>query len=345
MLIILLGALTLAIQTETASELDQAVARTLDEARFSGTVLIAEGERGLSVQTRGEAGPGQSITPELDWMWASVTKQVMAVAALRLVEADRLTLDAPLSELWPDAPLETADRITVRDLMRHTTGLPDYDDLPDERFVTGFDPDQVCSGPPKAEPGGAFDYNNCDTWMLGRLLERVYGADIETVLTELVFTPAGMTETRLGGAQDFGDVTGRAPDDRWVTPVDLELFGAAAGLVGPVQDLARFNAALMEGRLLSDASRAELWRGEPDRGYVALGAWSFPAQLEGCDEPVDLIERRGSLSGIEVRSLMAPALNRSLIAVSNQGDPGYGEIWMGQGLTHDLASLAFCTAP
>ncbi|WP_306015556.1 serine hydrolase [Oceanicaulis sp. MMSF_3324] len=345
MFISLLGALALLSLSDTAPGPDQAVADTLEGTGFSGVALIAEGDTVLSVTAQGAAGPDQPMTPELDWMWASVTKQVMAVAALSLVEQGHLELDGPLIEHWPDAPLESADRITLRDLMRHTTGLPDYDDLPADRFETGFDPDQLCSGPPKGEPGGAFDYNNCDTWVLGRLLEHVSGAPSEHVLNERVLTPAGMAETRLGDARDFGDVIGRTASGDWVQPVDLGLYGPAAGLVGPVADLVRFNAALMEGRLLSEASRVELWRGEPERGYVALGAWSFPARLDGCAEAVDLIERRGSLSAIEVRSLMAPTLNRSLILMSNQGDPGYGEIWMSEGLTHELASLAFCTAP
>ena len=339
-----LCALALLTAADTSSDSDQAVEHILDETGFSGLVLVTEGDRILTQTARGEAGPAVSMAPQLDWIWASVTKQVMAVTAMRLVEENRLALDAPLSEYAPDTPLTAAGQITVRDLMRHTTGLPDYDDLPAERFRTGFDPDDFCSGPPKSARGGAFDYNNCDTWVLGRLLERVYGADIGTVLTELVFVPAGMTETRLGDAQDFGDVIGRSAEGGWVQPVDLGLYGPAAGLVGPVQDLVRFNAALMNGRLLSEAGRAELWRGEPERGYVALGAWSFPAPLNGCDGALELIERRGSLSGIEIRSLMAPALNRSLIVFSNQGDPGYGEIWMGEGLTYELASLAFCAA-
>lgn len=343
MFISLLGALALLTHSNMSSEPDQAMAHTLDQAGFSGIVLVTQGETILNQTLQGEAGPDLSMAPELDWMWASLTKQVMAVAAMRLIEEGRLALDAPLSDYASDLPVASANQITVRDLMRHTTGLPDYDDLPPQRFRTGFDPDTYCSGPLKSAPGGAFDYNNCDTWVLGRLLERVYGADIETVLTELVFQPAGMTETRLGDAQDLGDVTGRTGSGGWIRPIDLALFGPAAGLVGPAQDLVRFNAALMDGRLLSEASRAELWRGEPARGYVALGAWSFPAPLNGCDGAIDLIERRGSLSGIEVRSLMAPALNRSLIMYSNQGDPGYGEIWMGEGLSYELASLAFCS--
>ena len=338
----LLGALALVTSSDKPSEPDQAIAQTLDQAVFSGIVLVTQGETVLSQTVQGEAGPDLSMAPQLDWMWASLTKQVMAVAAMRLIEENRLALDAPLSDYAPDLPLTSSDKITVRDLLRHTTGLPDYDDLPPERFRTGFDPDIYCFGPLKSAPGGAFDYNNCDTWVLGRVLEGIYGADIETVLTELVFLPAGMTETRLGDAQDFGDVAGRAVEGGWIRPIDLGLFGPAAGLVGPVHDLVRFNAALMDGRLLSEVSRAELWRGEPERGYVALGAWGFPAPLNGCDGALNLIERRGSLSGVEIRSLMAPALNRSLIMYSNQGDPGYGEIWMGEGLSYELASLAFC---
>lgn len=343
MLCSVLLALSLQTTPEATPGLEAALSQTLDSSGFSGVALIAEGDQILARHTQGDAAPDRPHTLERDWGWASVSKQVMAVLALRAVQEGRLTLDAPIRSVWPDAPVETADQLTIRDLMRHTTGLADFDDLSVSAFQAGFDPIAFCDQPPKAPPGGPFDYNNCDTILLGRLLEHVYAEPLETLLQAHVFLPAGMDDVRLGGAEDYGDVLGYGAKTSWRTPLDLGLFGASAGLVGPPEDLVRFNAALMSGQLLSDDLRAQLWQGDPGRGYVALGAWSFSAPLEGCEAPLALIERRGSLSGLEVRNLMAPALNRSLIVFSNHGDPGFGEIWMGQGLTHDLASLAFCT--
>ena len=80
-----------------------------------------------------------------------------------------------------------------------------------------------------------------------------------------------------------------------------------------------------------------------DEGYVALGAWSFDAALEGCARSVRLVERRGDIDAVEMRAILAPALNRSLVIFSNDERAEFGEVWMQSGLAFELASKAFCT--
>ena len=88
----------------------------------------------------------------------------------------------------------------------------------------------------------------------------------------------------------------------------------------------------------------QLWAGEPRWGYAALGAWAYPAQPAGCSAPVTVVERRGNVGGIQARNLLVPARGLSLIAFTNAADFDFGEVWQGQGFTHDLLAAALCPA-
>ena len=124
--------------------------------------------------------------------------------------------------------------------------------------------------------------------------------------------------------------------------MNVAAYGAGGALVGSATDLVRFDQALMSDKLMTLGSQEALWKGEPSLGYVALGAWSFAAPLKGCSGPVKLIERRGSVDGVQARNIIAPDLKRILVAFTPKSDFDFGEIWQGKGASYELASAAFC---
>ena len=124
----------------------------------------------------------------------------------------------------------------------------------------------------------------------------------------------------------------------------MATYGAAGAMEGTARDLLAFNRALLAGRLVSAASRQAMWTGEPKWGYAALGVWAFSTPIAGCAEPVALVERRGYVGGIQARSIIAPARGVSVVMFSNAADFDFGEIWQGQGLSHDLLAAALCAA-
>jgi hypothetical protein len=124
--------------------------------------------------------------------------------------------------------------------------------------------------------------------------------------------------------------------------MNFAALGAGGALVGTPRDLLALDRALMNHRLVTPASSATMWQGNPKLGYAALGAWSFPARLRGCDGSVALVERRGHFAGIQVRNIIAPDLGRAIVAFTNNGSYDFGEIWRGSGPSYELASAAFC---
>lgn len=306
------------------------------EAGFSGVALRIE--RGAIVET-------YATDPAMidgDWRWASISKLVLATAILQAVEDGLLALEDPVA-LYLEAPDQPG--LTVRDLLRHTSGLADPDMLADDELTADFDPDLFCFGPPIGRPGEAFRYNNCDSIVAARVLETVRGEAYAAILSEHVFEPAGMSRSRLGAGADRGDFDGRYADGTPAAPFDLRRWGASGGVVGPAENLVRFADALTDGTLLAPDSLSALRDGEGRFGFVSLGAWAYAASLEGCEGPVGLIERRGHIRGVQSRLLMAPDLEKAIVVFADTDAVAFGEIWTGRGLTHALASAAFCTSP
>jgi len=88
--------------------------------------------------------------------------------------------------------------------------------------------------------------------------------------------------------------------------------------------------------------KQKFWTGDPKLGYAALGVWSFPANLKGCKEPVNLIERRGSIGGIQVRYFLALGMGKVAIVFTNRGNWEFGGVWQCSGFSYDCLNAALC---
>jgi D-alanyl-D-alanine carboxypeptidase len=177
----------------------------------------------------------------------SVTKMFMATVVLRLAESGLLALDDEASRRVPQCP----GGIMVRELLNHTGGLPDY--VTDARYldaVTARDrPWDVNRIAEVALAGrhserGRFRYSNLGYWLLGALVKHVTGSALRDTLTDLVFTPAGMTSTTYPAAGAL--LTAADYDTCWAGP--------AGAVWSTPRDLVTFLTALQHGSLLSKES-------------------------------------------------------------------------------------------
>ncbi len=342
-------------QAAESAPLDPVIARAASLG-FSGEVLVTDARH--VTYARAVSAPARSHRRGEIWRWASVTKQLTATLTLQAVEQGRLTLDTPVARLLPEFQGPTGQSLTGRMLLRHQSGLPNPDDTSatDADSFPAFylrttggvggrsDALGYCAGQPKSEPGGRLSYNNCDYIVLGAILEKISGKSFAALLDENIGKPAGMTSLAIARPDTSLQVRGHMEKGQPEPPVVLATFGPAGAAIGSSDDLARFDQALLTGRLLKPSTQTLGWSGDPSLGYAALGVWSFPAKLAGCDGPVDLVERRGEIGGVEVRNLLAPKLGKALIVFADRAGLPFGEIWQGKGLTYDLASAAFCTA-
>lgn len=247
------------------------------------------------------------------WRWSSVTKMVTAILVLQQIDEGKLSLDTPIGTWLPDFPVN-ADRITVRQLLTHTSGLANPSDGPDVAFggpdgnpdfyQSDVDWRPVCEATPTGEPGAAFAYNNCDYYVLDAILEEVTGQTYNDLIRARIAEPLGLIDVGVPAGPARQEAY--KPDGAREAPERPASWGAAAGIYGTAEAMLAIDNALMDGRLISEASRAEMWKGDPAMGYAALSVWSYAPDLKACLGSTRLIERYGEVGGVQVRNFMLP---------------------------------------
>ena len=253
--------------------------------RIPGALAQLRDRHGRSVTvTSGTAELGTHLPmvgSEARFRIASVTKPFTAVAVLRLVAQHRVRLDAPIETYLPGVVRgigEGADidgrNITVRQLLQHTSGLPDYvtylrlsgPNRPTEAMeLVGL----ALSHKPDFAPGQGWKYSNTGYILAGMLVERLTGKDIGTAVTDLVIRPAGLRDTYWPPAGERG-IRGPHAHNYALDPanpqgplVDVTEFepswaGASGALVSTPSDLNRFWRELLGGRLLPGWALAQM---------------------------------------------------------------------------------------
>jgi D-alanyl-D-alanine carboxypeptidase len=217
----------------------------------------------------------------------------VAVVALQLVGEGRLRLSDTLGQRLPGV-LPYGSDITLRQLLDHTSGVPD-DVVPALMEVFGGDPsrvwtpaqivDLVRDKPPRFAPGTGWAYSNTDYALTGMMIERVTGRSLERELAERIVRPLGLRhtsfpvrDTQLGRHAARGYSLDLGPDGQPVegTLRDVTIYSpsfawASGNGVSTVGDVARFYRALLGGELLAPDLLREALRavptGRPGRGY------------------------------------------------------------------------------
>lgn len=268
----------------------QVVRRVLDEMVRTGAqgvqVRIADGRHGFTAR----AGTARVDAPDpvpTDGRFriAIITKTFVATVVLQLVGEKRVELDAPVSRYLPGL-LPNGGAITVRQLLQHTSGLPDHTfELPDDAGFRSFTPDElialIADKPLEFEPGTASSYSNTNYVVAGVLVERITGRSYADVITHRVLRPLGLRDTSLPGTR----VGIPSPHARAYLRFDEEVFdvteydpsfiGAAGEMISTTADLNRFVDALPAGRPAAAAGPAA---GHDDRGR---GVGPGPVRLRG----------------------------------------------------------------
>ncbi len=208
---------------------------------------------------------GASLEADTPTRIASLTKSLTACLVLALVDEGAVELDVPFVDYLADAPVP--EGATVRHLLAHTAGTPDYatqawwEDGAGDDHTPAEILEAIGSEPPTHVPGEGWAYSNSNYFLLGLLVEAVTGDTYADALRGRVLAPAGMTRTYLPGYED-GPTPARGyvldADEAWLDVTDetspTVLF-AAGGLASTGGDLLRYVRALDDGVLLSDASQ------------------------------------------------------------------------------------------
>ena len=217
--------------------------------------------------------PAQPMAEDTIFDLASLTKPlVTATAILQLVQQGRLQLDAPVARYWRDFGASGKDKITLRQLLTHTSGLPAG--LPLARHWRGAAAarELILRLKPQATPGSAILYSDVNFIVLGELVRRVSGQPLDVYAQTHIFRPLEMKDSRFfarpPAANDpvrdrlapTGFVEGHLRLGEVHDPLAWRMGGVAghAGMFGTAADLSKFAQALLDGGqpILSAASLA-----------------------------------------------------------------------------------------
>jgi CubicO group peptidase (beta-lactamase class C family) len=271
---------------EVVDETRRIVDRVCANDAFSGTVLLARSEQVLYSHACGEASKRFGVPIDVDTRFnlSSITKTFTGTAIVQLAQTGALSYDDQLSDYVDESwlPREISDRVTLHQLLTHTSGLGDYYTETYQqssralyRRLEDFKP-LIHEDTLAFEPGSAFRYSNTGMFLLGVVIENVTGESYFDYVRQNVFEPAGMLESgyfqrdepvrnvAIGYQRDSGSETGWREDT-----FRLSVGGTpSTQAYSTVGDLHRFALALLDGTLVSDSSRTVMWvrYGEGD-GY------------------------------------------------------------------------------
>ncbi|MFB9830646.1 serine hydrolase domain-containing protein [Actinoallomurus acaciae] len=281
--------------------------RLTTEDGAPGALVQVRDRRGVTVLTSGVADLRTKDPMRADdrFRIGSMTKPYVATVVLQLVGEHRVALDAPVERYLPGVVRGSGNdgrRITVRELLQHTSGLPDYltyytpQDVLADRFAH-HDREEMLrialAHPPLFAPGTKWSYSNTNYLLASMLIEKVTGHPYATEIERRVLGPLGLRSTFVPG--DATVIPGPHPrgyvrPGADAEPIDVTEFNPsiAAGdgnMISSASDVSRFFDALLHGRLLRPAELAEMTRvratgGSDGRAY-GLGLERHPLPCGG----------------------------------------------------------------
>jgi CubicO group peptidase (beta-lactamase class C family) len=291
------------------------------------------------------------ITKDTQFLLASVSKQFTAMAIMILAERGKLAIDDTLAKYCPEFP-HYAETITIRHLLNHISGLPDYEKLlvGDVVFSSSKSPPAVREYSAKDaltilsrqqelrfSPGAKFEYSNSGYVVLGQIVERASGQRFAEFLRENIFKPLAMNDTLVVDerkqkparlALGYGKKNGEWTD---ITYSPLNAIYGEDNVVTTIEDMYKWDQALYTDRLVSRAMLDMAFT----PGHPAAGAstYGFGWQIRSIDgDPAE--EHGGGWSGYRTYILRVPKRHMTAIVLTNSSNNEAG------GLAHRMIQAA-----
>jgi CubicO group peptidase (beta-lactamase class C family) len=274
-------AVEIAAEDPLESRVDRYLEPYLETGNFAGALLIArEGEVLLSkAYGQASAEDGSPNTHQSAFHLASVSRIFTPAAILLLEQQGKLSMDDPLAKYLPEWP--RGDEITIHHLMTLSAGFPDINSLPG--YETWQMSPQTLEAlvekfrdlPLEFEPGQESVHSNSNYVVLALLIEQLSGRDFGDFLKEEIFAPLGMNRTgHHGRAHEVipyltsGHTPSGLADLAPALAIDWSVKAGHGSLYSTVEDLYKFDRALVDHRILNEASVAKTFSEHfPHNGY------------------------------------------------------------------------------
>jgi len=330
------------------AQADAVVTPAMQAAGFPGlAILVSKNGRVLVSKGYGTADLEWDAPATDDTVFAvgSITKSFTGLAVAQLVAAGKLSLDDTLGKFLPDFPADKR-KITVRQLLNHTSGLFNYTETPELHAAAArtFSHEEMFAWfkdkPLAFAPGTQFSYTNSGVYLLGVIVEKVGAKSYGAYVAENILTPFGMTRSSYA---DFSEIVKKRANGYRRGPVGLvnapgyspTVPFSAGAMLSTVGDLNRYAHAIHQSDLVSDAIRTILYRREPlndgNPSQYALGCW-IVRDFEGHRK----IAHSGDIYGFSAHLAHYPDDDVTVVVLSNLD----GVLLHPSSIEHKLARLA-----
>ena len=293
----------------THPQMERHIQQYVNDADFRGTVLVAHQGRIVHRASYGWANEAAQQPNRIDtrFLIGSLTKSFTAMTVMRLVEAGKLDLHAPISRYIPALRSDLAEGLTLHRLLKHQSGLPVHLERlaeEEEKPMSSADILKIINtGTRSFAPGSQHEYGNLNYHLAAIAIEQVTGLSFADALQQQIFQPLNM---RNSGVERFGQRAGNRANgysnETFGIRQDENNVSLALGsgdIYSTVDDLYRWDQALIGNSLLSAASKELLFKGENEAlGYYGYG-FRTPPYLRGLPhkEAGKLVRHGGSMDG------------------------------------------------
>ena len=307
------------------SKADLYLSKLTKERLFSGSVLIARNGKVLVRKGYGEADREKHLanTAQTKFRIGSLTKQFTAMAILILQTQGKLNVHDRICTYLSECP-NPWQKITLHQLLIHTSGIPDFTRFPDYQTTQGLlsSPTQTIARfkekPLDFQPGEKFSYSNSGYIVLGNIIERTSGETYEAFLRDNVFVPLQMVNSGYDHNNNNLAVGYR---DQTIVPadfIDMSIPYAAGGLYSTVEDFYRWDQALYTDKLIPKNLRDKMFTpfAMPKKGGLGYGyGWGI-----GEENNHLLISHEGVINGFHSVIARYPNDKTVIIILGNRQD-------------------------
>lgn len=303
---------------------------------FSGTVLVSKEGRTILHEGFGLANRQFDVPNSVTTRFriASITKLLTSVIVLQLHDEGKVDLLKSIGNFLPACRGEVGSRVTLTQLLNHTSGLKDLVAIKskEDAIRNGMDlyqrpysldaiAEKYCASPLERTPGAGFLYNNGDYILLGQLVEQVEQEPFGSVLTRRILRPLAMVDSgplnqgaivpALASAYfTRDDASGALSND---LPVYDENWGAAGAMYSTTADLRTFADALFGGRLLKPQTLQRLM--QPGLDDYGFGAWIYRDDIGG--RRYTTVMRPGQIMGTNTVVYRVVEAGLTIVLLSN----------------------------
>jgi CubicO group peptidase (beta-lactamase class C family) len=316
--------------TFDVAAIDAYLTRQIEARGFVGlsVAIVKDGalvlEKGYG---RSELGPDVPVQVDTPFLVASITKQFVSAVVLQLAAEKKLSVDDNVAKYFPD--LTRANDITLYDLMTHVSGYKDnYPlDFVDREMSQPITPDEsiarYAKQPLDFEPRSRFSYSGTGYKILGRVIEKVTSKPLGVVLADRILRPLGMTHSSYvatpatpGLARGYTSFA-LGPAEP-ATPEAQGWWFGSSGLYAPAGDIARWNVALMSGRVLGpEAYKVFTTPRRLTNGRTTGYGCGIFSSIKGGEQ---VLLHDGMDAGFAGLSYMLPRTRSAVVILSNRDD-------------------------